>query len=296
MKYGAIELSRTISSARDVFDNTFETRIADIPCTIYTPTLVDSPTGDEAVAAPTEGTWPTNIYWWGNAKQKGAPQALLKSVGVSVDGETSFREVTAITTAVGEWERLLSDWLLVLVNKPTEISATNFATLTWQDYPAELFPAWSTRQRSHVINNPGVAQTDQWSLALRNAGNKDEAPPSRVLLVEAFRALESRMWRPTVFDCSTATELALTRAIYEEMRMTVSHNEAEAKLRKTRMLGPLADLASNLGLALPRQIKQDLIDVRNRAMHRGERIEESEALAAWMTAHEVVDQHDPIGI
>lgn len=296
MKYGAVQLSHTISSARDVFDNTFETRIADIPCTIHTPRIVDSPTGDEAIEKPTGGTWPANITWWGNAKQKGAPQALIKSLGISVEDERSFREVTAITTAVGDWERLLSDWLLVLVDKPVDISATSFAILSWQDYSTGLFPAWSNQQRPHVVNNPGVAQTNHWSIALRNAGDREEAPPSRLLLVEAFRSLESRRWRPVVFDCSTATELALTRGIHEEMRKTATDDAVEAKLRKTRMLGPLVDLANSLGLAVPREIKQDLIDVRNRAMHRGTRIEEREALAAWITAREVVEQYEPTEI
>lgn len=294
--YGAIELNRPINSDRDVFGRTFETKIAGVNCAIHTPSIVGNPTGTGEVVGPPFGddVWPVD-RWWGNVGQLMDRPVLLKALGIAVGDDVSLGETMSIADAIGEWERLLFDWLSVLVSKPFELIGTSVPVVSWRNYPPDQFSAWSRLQRPHTVNEPGVAEFDHWARALNYASEGEEAPLGRVMLVEAARSLESKRWRPVVLDCSTATEIVLRSVIYRKLRQNAEHEEVEARMNKVRMLGRLVSFAEEIGLAVPGRIKVDLVDVRNRVMHEGSRVDGNAALAAWVTAREVIEQYEPLG-
>lgn len=292
MKYGVIQLSSEISSSREVFGQSFDSTISGVPCKVHTPRIsaASTPPGSEQLVAPRDDLW-LDVTWWGVIGPN--MPGLLGCLGISISDDVSFGRMTAVTNEVARWEQCLFTWLSALVGKPTEMIMTRSATVSWSDFGEDVLPGWSQPAKPHRLNSPGIASTDQWSKALAHASDGSEAPLSRVLLVEAFRSLESARWRSAVLDSATATEVALTRAIYDSLTKTSSHEETMKQMDKVRMLGRLITFAKSIGLTIPDAINDDLVSIRNQAMHRGTTVSQHQALAAWLAARTVVEAYEP---
>ena len=60
------------------------------------------------------------------------------------------------------------------------------------------------------------------------------------------------------------------------------------------MLGRRIELAKTLNMALPNKIREDLVEQRNAAIHRGTSVTGAAASAAIAVAWEVVDQYESL--
>ncbi|MGC4111767.1 MAG: hypothetical protein QM747_15385 [Nocardioides sp.] len=95
-----------------------------------------------------------------------------------------------------------------------------------------------------------------------------------------------------MLEASTAAELALRQLL--DIRLAgLDVDIAEALSKGTREMGRLVDLLNEVGVGLPGRLKEGLLNVRNRAIHRGEEPTIDEAREVLRLAGVLVDRAVP---
>ena len=129
-------------------------------------------------------------------------------------------------------------------------------------------------------SNPDPALLQSHFLdACRFASNGLDLPePYRFQLV-AHRAIGEKDFRKAIVETAVASEIALTQTI-EARLLHDNVSYAEKILKKFSMLGGRIDLALAMGIHVPTDVKQHLVEPRNRVAHRGYAPSEEEAVKA----------------
>ncbi|WP_406640441.1 hypothetical protein [Amycolatopsis sp. WGS_07] len=289
MRYGAIALKGDVRSTTETLGRTFPTAIADIKCTLHSPVLsgAGSDTSSENVMSPFANLWP-DINWWGHYSA-GSSEVAIKTFGVSVDDNCPLTTLRDISEGIQAWENRLVGWLSVLADGPMELIGDHHAEVSWEDLVASEESGRMYFGSSRTVSLPKVVTADQWVYALLQTGSNVDAPLYRVLLVEAERAIASSRWRSAVVDAAAATEVAISKALSQELSQWNPAPATEAILKRVRMLGPMVSFAREVGLVIPERIQADLIDMRNRVMHQGFPAGKEEAVEVCRLAREVID-------
>lgn len=123
---------------------------------------------------------------------------------------------------------------------------------------------------------------EKWRFCLAAASKQDRPPLELLVMRDANAALMRGHYRKAVVDAGSAVEIALNRRIRQTL---ASANEAyvvEELLRSHPTLGRKLALAKRLGLEVPEDAQKELVEPRNRTVHRGET---PDALAAGVAVH-----------
>jgi hypothetical protein len=106
----------------------------------------------------------------------------------------------------------------------------------------------------------------------------------------ARAALEDGEVRHAVMEAASACEIVITAALKRRLARGDTR-VGEALMERTRMLGPLTQLASRLGLAVPAGFQGKLIELRNDAIHKGRQLGRGAVSKAVETAEQLVSLH-----
>jgi len=127
---------------------------------------------------------------------------------------------------------------------------------------------------------------------------KIDLPPEHRLLMQAIMALAEIDYRRAVIDAGTASEVALTSAIYDELTSKGLNPEfIERTIRTANGLDGLFSVYLSFGHALPvshGNVRANLAGVRNDAAHAGRVPSREEATRAVELAHALVTAAHPV--
>jgi serine/threonine protein kinase len=127
---------------------------------------------------------------------------------------------------------------------------------------------------------------------------KIDLPPDHRLLMQAMMALAESDYRRAAIDAGTASEVALTSAIYNELISKGLNPEyIDRTIRTANGLEGLFSLYVSFGYTLPvsrRKVIADLAGVRNDAAHAGRVPSHDEASRAVELAHTLVTAAHPV--
>lgn len=130
---------------------------------------------------------------------------------------------------------------------------------------------------------------------LRFAARQQMPAPEWLLLRDARALHQSGEWRRAVIDAATAAELAINAWIDRRLASTEAAVRS-ALLSDSRTLGPLSKQFRRLGGNLPNNFAQQVITPRNKAMHRGHPLTESESGQALSCARTLLETASPLAV
>ncbi|MFJ9781497.1 hypothetical protein ACIRSS_18060 [Amycolatopsis sp. NPDC101161] len=284
MHYAKIALGTSIHSSNDFLEEVYATRIASVAYEVVPPR---GSVEDESLYAPTD-SWkddrPWGIYY--------SKKAFVECLGlIAQDQDLTSRQLDKVAAALPLWVELLIGWLSVLSDDVGSFVSSFTPTIARTGDFANGIPTYT--ERGVNVHSPKLAVAKEWRYALEKAGNLEEPPMARVLLIASRRALYEREWRTVVVDCATAAEVALTRAVTDAVNGMADGRVAGLLLSKSMTLGGLFGMAEKLDLKVPNNWNKKLVQVRNTVVHAGRRVTESEAKAAMEIAADVVDAYSP---
>jgi serine/threonine protein kinase len=129
---------------------------------------------------------------------------------------------------------------------------------------------------------------------------KIDLPPDHRLLMQAIMALAETDYRRASIDAGTASEVALSSAIHEELAgKGVNPEFIERTIRAANGLDGLFSLYLSFGYSLPvslGNVRANLASVRNGAAHRGRVPSREEATRAVELAHALVAAAHPVAV
>lgn len=201
-----------------------------------------------------------------------------------------------VMRGLDQWWASASAWIDILTGQSL-ITRPEFVTT------ARLL-AWTQDElgNSVTVAPPGAMHMKLFPVNLRNellarcfrlAGRGAIPPPQWMFIRDALIAVPLQDWRRVVLDSATAAEMAITTLIDDRLQ-GVDSTLRGALLSKYKMLGPLSTLLVRLGAGtLPPKFEEDLIKIRNKAMHTGVTPTQVQAKAAMTAAIAIVEQAVP---
>lgn len=133
---------------------------------------------------------------------------------------------------------------------------------------------------------------ERWRFSLKKASEHERPPLELLVMRDANQALMREHFRKAVVDAGSAVEIALTRRIREKLATKNEAHVIEELLRSHPTLGRRLGLARKLGLDLPEDAHEELVEPRNRTVHRGETPDSLTAMAAVHVAGDVVGKKE----
>lgn len=132
----------------------------------------------------------------------------------------------------------------------------------------------------------------QFRDACKLASSNAALPVPYQFQLAAYRAIRDEDYRKAVIETAVATEITLTQVLEERLsKENVAANLQSFKQYKT--LGGRVKLAEMMGLALPNDIREALVDPRNAVAHLGHQSTKKEAIRAVLTSRSVLNGHLP---
>jgi hypothetical protein len=218
----------------------------------------------------------------------------IEAIGLEIKGTppSSEHELLKFDLAVGEWIEAFHDWLSVLAEGPTGFESREIRT-KWISEEADKRLSWAHYHAGHIWEPDRISRW-QWNHAVQHAADGDEAPFARKLLALAKRDAARADGRNAVIHAATAAECALTNGLTRHLLDENSLTDVHKRLDKYRMLGQRLKLAQELGLKVPTDVREFLLEPRNAVVHAGLRIDDTDAWRAVRAASEIVENFDPL--
>ncbi|RNL75334.1 hypothetical protein [Nocardioides marmorisolisilvae] len=230
--------------------------------------------------------------------------AWVSAVGLATEAADGQEQEVAdrLIDAMDEWWPNVCDWIEVLTRQvhsgpsKTLILGPHHPVWARTDGAVERLyrqgPASITVRRNNGPDAPTALGAHEFEAALRNAAVGP--PPLEWLLVRDARlAHENASRRVAVIDAGTATELAISKLLKDQVA-GLPDVVVEQLLAGHRMLGASAKLLKKLGGTSPENTTKDLIEPRNKAAHQGWVPSAKESYTALMVAVEIVDAAYPL--
>lgn len=283
MKCATLTLKNHLLVNDEVLGCEYESRIGGIECTIVMPAKGKGVT----LQGPRDDSWPDRAVWGASLRST----VLLYAFGIVPLSVLNENDADNLVLAAVDWEAALRTWLSVLVDGPVELVELKDKQVMWSDLVVGREPQNHLPQLDADFKR--AASEAQWRYAIRKVGEGAVPPLARSLLMSSLYARALGNWRAAVIDAATGVEVAISDVV----RMRIGDPKlAEWILRNNSMLGRLSALVKELGVDLPGAIREDLIEVRNRVVHKGIQASEDEADRAIRVARMVIDAHVPIPI
>lgn len=179
-------------------------------------------------------------------------------------------------------DALISDWIhesqggersRISVKLPTnQISET----LSWIE---GRWPRTGTSVTLHV-----------WKNAIRNASARVSVPEELILFRDSRAVFTRQRYRIAVIDAAAAVELILNKLV--QAQLAISKNPTwERNYQRQLTLGGLVNLAHQMGIVLPSEIRDELVIPRNKAIHENAQPSREVAIKAIGIAKSVIDKY-----
>ena len=194
-----------------------------------------------------------------------------------------------------EWIGVATGQDLIGLGSRRRSRALDSVTL-WIDRPADgQKSGFSTLNLGDFRGSCGTPLTKvQLARCMALTADATRPPLARLLLRDARSLIRFDECRRVVLDAGTATELALT-AMLDKHAAIANNPQVTAKVRKTKMLGPLLKLADELlPDKLPDKLWERVIEPRNGATHEGQVPTKEAAEKAISTTAELLDMAYPL--
>lgn len=301
----------------------YETRIAGRRVVLTLPSFRWRPRLDRYVALPpalaavrsdvdwsdylhTPWPWGAVSYWHGRVPRR-IIRADVRHAVITLDlpPRASRAKVDAVANEIAagsyNWWVLMRDWIEVATpHMLRSLDIGNDHTLVrntrawvWDGARGRSVPI-AQSLTAYASSQPGLSRKVLQQICDR-AGDGQSVPAMHEFLRNARVAVRQGRNRAAVLDSSTAAELAL-REIFDRHIEELPVSLSETLQSSAREMGRLVHLLRRLeSTPLPAGIEQDLLHVRNRAIHRGAEPSDGEARSAVTVAATLVDRVAPAG-
>ncbi|WP_414938174.1 hypothetical protein [Amycolatopsis sp. cmx-11-51] len=223
MHYAKIALGAQIHSSHDFLDEVYATKIAEVVYEIVPP---KGNLEDRTLYAP-EDSWRDERPWGLHFEKN----SIVDCLGLRAsDRDLNTGQLSRVARALPLWVEILTSWLTVLSDDVGSFASSFTPTIARTGDSVNGIPTYT--ESGTNIYSPKIVTADDWRYALRKAGDLEEPPMARVLLIASRRALYEREWRTVVVDCATATEVALTHAVADAVNSMADQRVASLLLGK----------------------------------------------------------------
>jgi len=235
------------------------------------------------------GRWP-DIDW---GVVNDARTVTIKALGIELEiaGALTIEHAAELDRELNVWAARLQGWLAALAGGPTGYMWSS-GFVSWPDKIG--FDLQSKAYMEGKFHEPERLSMWAWQHALEHSRDQDQPPLSHFLLATAVANQVNEDYRAAVIDASTATEVALNEGIANYVRHRGADASISEALLKNKTLGALVQLAKKFLLALPPNVKPDLVEIRNRVAHGGYAPSCDDAKEAVRIAHAIVEELDPL--
>lgn len=210
-------------------------------------------------------------------------------------------QMTEVARQFDPWFGIARDWLELLALQDLSVDEPINHNEFWGNY------VWSWKARTRwrattaassglvlmMANTSNAITLQEWRRALFNASQGTIPPAAHLLLRDSRRRLNRRAYKYSVIIAGIAAEVVIKEHVEQILRNgNTPQSFIDRVLRGT--LGSLVSIATSLGISLPNNITIDLIDVRNRAIHRNADITRDQANLALNLASQIVMDFAPV--
>lgn len=232
---------------------------------------------------------------WGWISTKREYGVGISTLVLSLDSDRTRLEVD-----IHAWFGTLSDWLQaytlqVLTPQSIEKGLPSRSIRAWRlgNGGAEEAIHTHPRIRPHA---PGwiLVTPPIWAASVRRASTGEELPLSWQLLTDGLRALHAGHPRRAVVEAFTALEVTVRQAIRGRVELCGDPAVASLIVKRRNTLGPLLEMARDLGIVLPAALTRSIVEVRNSVVHSGSLPTQRDALTIWQAAHTFTQQQSPL--
>jgi hypothetical protein len=232
--------------------------------------------------------------------------ALAMRFSLSTDKPSiATRTSQLLFESIGPWSQRLADWLEVVLGRPTRQLVTRLPRRPMLEHRDGLqlhhVDAEGNRTMQLAVPGPETGfgepknriEESTWRAILGNVSEGLNPPTERLLLRDARVAIEEEHPRRAVLDAGTATEIALSRLLDTRLQ-GVPGEIAKLVREQNRELGRLRSALGGFGVQLPPSLQQNLVKLRNDAIHSGDDPPMDKARTALSLAMEIVEQAQPL--
>jgi len=272
--------------------------IEGISCDVRAPSPVPAWISDSLgkLEPPLNEMWNKDPFWpiggWGMINSTRSVTIYALGMEIVDSPPISDDNLLKFDKAVSRWMFLFGDWLTVLSGGPTSFE-TRESSMKWVSEDLDRALDYACYYAGEIWE-PEPITLWQWNHAFQHTINDDEPPIALKLLGLATRDAVRADSRNAVIHAATAAECALTKGLFCHLLQNRSSEETNKLLNENRMLGHRLQLAKKLGLQVPNDAKQSLLEPRNYAVHSGQLISTDQAWKAVSTATTIVDTFDPL--
>lgn len=293
----------------ELLSETFATTIAGYHATVHLPSVnVDDGVAASWLAPPQIDDRPParSQECWGmvhiGSKEKPVG-VVVRQLALTADapGDDIQQAAESIVAAMDEWWDNVCGWLEIVTGQHLtqvghrEIEVIGNKTPVWTLQADALHGTPISIAGQSVLRPPGQVEEVSAETLGSCVALATTAPPFAWLLLRDARALhQDGHHRRAVIDAATSAELAVSEILDARLAQT-EESVRDALLAAHRMLGPKSRLLSALGCPpLPHAFQSDLVDQRNRAVHKGISIDGQTCGLALAVAAEVVERAYPL--
>lgn len=315
-----LTLPSPIPFAPDAMGRRYQTRLLERPVTLSMPSIRWDPTVVEFVAvAPRMHSVKPDFDWatyfdvwhpWGTVtKWQMSPKPkptltqvthVLATVPVANrwTGERLSAYAAELASASNPWWLRLREWIEVVTphlletfeHPDRQSLISNTQVWSWDGRASRRVPV-SQMLYLNSVAEPGISR-HSFAAAAVLSGNVAPVPKPHAFLRKARLSLSRNDLRTAVLEASTAAELALHELL--DVRLGGTDEAVGSALANgNRELGRLATLLGQLGVTLPAGLQVGLVEVRNRAVHKGDEPTAAQARESVRVARAVVESVQP---
>ncbi len=295
---------------RELLNVTFPTIVSGYDATVHLPSVhADWVDGSRSLAPPQIDGRPQErpsedwgmVHSWTHA---GVVSVVIRRFALTTDlpGDEDARQAAeSIVAAMDKWWDNVRSWIEISTGQPlTQVGHREVLVI------GEKTPIWQLNANGthgDLISIPGrtflrlPGSVEDVSTAVLSsctalAGTTPEF--AWRLLMDARALQHVGHYRRAVIDAATSAELAVS-AILEDRLAQTEESVRDALLAANRMLGPKRKLLRSLNCRpLPPRFENDLVDPRNRAVHKGDKIDRQTCGKAISVAAQVVEEAYPL--
>lgn len=237
--------------------------------------------------------WGLSGHDWGYENSEQA--VTVRSVGFHLDDD-SYRELDEeqFAQVVASLDQMIADlwWWLAIPALEVPDMLDSLPAVTWAHPDADL-AMYSASWGEHFTDTTVIHSRASWEHAISHVHNEDAPPIPMRLILSARENLSRGDLRPAVLDAATAIEAALSYSITRRLRELDPSDSLVKLILERKTLGAIVDIAKELDIPCPTEIRKNLIERRNKVMHKGLEIDRREAKDAVETAQKGVEMLRP---
>jgi hypothetical protein len=243
-------------------------------------------------ASEDDPKWPFGrVFGWGAEREFSVTRLL-----VLPKKRLTSREARNLHHAANDWVQLLETWIEVVAREDLhqeliKVRKLGQSAYVWLDRgknPDSVLKGKETITFNFDGYRCLAIKPRQWGGMLARASEGARPPEAHVFLRDARHARNIGLYRRSVLDSATATELSLAKLRDDDLVGSKVCLEGYVR-EKAQQISGLTQFLSEMGRQLPQRIQQEIGEPRNKAIHEGREPDEGTASNALEKAQEVVD-------